>query len=156
MLKVWVVSQKHIEIQLGQSQSSPFFLLAQPTSGTVLTSSATLRALDLIDRIAQPSDESNDFGPPPAIALNSRFKFDFDSGDGIDPDKLDFEAIALHEMGHVLGFAQPITKFDHGSDCLDQHEQRLFGKCVGRMPLAIAEKISNQCYLAWRNRWEIL
>jgi hypothetical protein len=76
----------------------------QGESAGLLASSATLRALDLIDPIAQPNEESSDFGPPPAIGLDSRFKFDFDSGDGIDPDKLDFEAIALHEIGHVLGF----------------------------------------------------
>jgi hypothetical protein len=74
----------------------------------LLASSATLRAMDLIDPVAHPSDESSDFGPPPAIGLNSRFKFDFDSGDGIDPDKLDFEAIALHEIGHVLGFVSSV------------------------------------------------
>jgi hypothetical protein len=83
-------------------------LKAVPTdkgeSTGLVASSATLRALDLIDPIAQPGDESSDFGPPPAIALNSRFKFDFDSGNGIDSDKLDFEAIALHDIGHVLGF----------------------------------------------------
>jgi hypothetical protein len=74
----------------------------------LLASSATLRALDLIDPIAQPTDESSDFGPPPAIGLNSGFKFDFDSGDGIDPDRLDFEAIVLHEIGHVLGFISSV------------------------------------------------
>jgi hypothetical protein len=77
-------------------------------SSGMVASSATLRALDLIDPIAQPGDESGDFGPPPAIALNSRFKFDFDSGNGIDPDKLDLEAIALHEIGHVLGFISSV------------------------------------------------
>ncbi|MFY9607708.1 MAG: NF038122 family metalloprotease [Blastocatellia bacterium] len=70
----------------------------------LLASSATLRALDLIDPIAHPEDELRDFGPPPAVGLNSAFKFDFDAGDGIDPDSLDFEATALHELGHVLGF----------------------------------------------------
>jgi hypothetical protein len=69
----------------------------------MVASSATLRALDLISPIAHPEKEFTDFGPPPAIAFNSKLKFDFDAGDGIDPDKLDFEAIALHEIGHVLG-----------------------------------------------------
>jgi hypothetical protein len=74
----------------------------EETAGLV-ASSATLRALDLISPIAHPEDELADFGPPPAIGFNSRVKFDFDAGNGVDPDKLDFEAIALHEIGHVLG-----------------------------------------------------
>src|SRR5262249_52405391 len=53
---------------------------------------------------ADPTTEADALGPPPAIAVNSRFSFDFDASDGIDFDKLDFESIALHEIGHVLGF----------------------------------------------------
>jgi hypothetical protein len=60
--------------------------------------SANLRALGLIDQAEQ-------FGPPPAIGFNSRIDFDFDASDGIDTNKLDFEAAAAHEIGHVLGFA---------------------------------------------------
>jgi hypothetical protein len=59
--------------------------------------SASLRALGLIDQAAQ-------FGPPPAIGFNSGVDFDFDASDGIDADRLDFEATAAHEIGHVLGF----------------------------------------------------
>ena len=73
-------------------------------SAGLVASSATLRAIDLINPIADPGEEFGDFGPPPAIGFNSKFKFDFDPNDGIDQDKLDFEAIALHEIGHVLGF----------------------------------------------------
>jgi hypothetical protein len=73
------------------------------TAGLAATTS-TLRALGVISQVADPGAESNSFGPPPAIALNSSFNFDFDPGDGIAPDKLDFEAIAQHEIGHILGF----------------------------------------------------
>jgi hypothetical protein len=72
------------------------------TAGMTATS-ATLRALGLINPVADLNAESNPFGPPPAIGLNSNYKFDFNPDDGIDADKLDFEAIALHEIGHVLG-----------------------------------------------------
>ncbi len=74
----------------------------------LLASSATLRALNLIDPVAHPDEELNAFGPPPAVGFNSAFKFDFKAGDGIDPDKLDFEAMALHELGHVLGFISSV------------------------------------------------
>jgi hypothetical protein len=95
----------------GPAQKALYALLpakAVPTdrgeSNGLVASSATLRALDLIKPIADANAEFSDFGPPPAIGLNSRFKFDFDPNDGIDQDKLDFEALALHEIGHVLGF----------------------------------------------------
>jgi hypothetical protein len=47
-------------------------------------------------------------GNPPAIGFNSAFSFDFDPGDGIDADKIDFYGVALHEIGHVLGFASNV------------------------------------------------
>jgi hypothetical protein len=71
-------------------------------------SSATLRALGLLDQTADPDGELNRFGTPPAIGLNSMFNFDFEPSDGIEPDKLDFEAIVLHEIGHVLGFISSV------------------------------------------------
>ena len=74
------------------------------SSAGMTASSATLRALGVINQAADPDVESNSFGLPPAIGLNSKFDFDFDPGDGVDADKLDFESIALHEIGHVLGF----------------------------------------------------
>ncbi len=58
----------------------------------------------MIPPIADPDGEEDDFGKPPAIGFNSAIKFDFNAADGIDADKLDFEAAALHEIGHALGF----------------------------------------------------
>jgi hypothetical protein len=73
-------------------------------SAGIAASSATLRALDLISSTADAEGELTSFGLPPAIGLNSKFKFDFDASDGIAQDELDFEAIALHEIGHIIGF----------------------------------------------------
>jgi hypothetical protein len=73
-------------------------------SAAIAASSATLRALSLVDPIVDPVGELSSFGPPPAIGLNSKLSFDFEPEDGIAQDKLDFEAIALHEIGHILGF----------------------------------------------------
>lgn len=39
-----------------------------------------------------------------AIGFNSTIKFDFDPNDGIDADKLDFEAAVTREMARVMGF----------------------------------------------------
>jgi len=38
------------------------------------------------------------------ISFNKNFAFDFDPDDGIDFDKVDFVAVATHEVGHALGF----------------------------------------------------
>ena len=66
--------------------------------------SANARALGLLDPVADPDGSEKNLGDPPEVAFNSNFKFDFDPSDGIDPDKIDFEAVAVHEIGHVLGF----------------------------------------------------
>ncbi len=74
------------------------------SSAGMTASSATLRALGVINQSAAPDIESKNFGLPPAIGLNSKFDFDFDPDDGVDANKLDFQSIVLHEIGHVLGF----------------------------------------------------
>jgi hypothetical protein len=66
--------------------------------------SANARALGLLDPVADPDGKEKNLGSPPEVAFNSNFQFDFDPGNGIDSDKIDFEAVAVHEIGHVLGF----------------------------------------------------
>jgi Matrixin. len=71
---------------------------------TMTGPSANARALGLLDPIADPDGTEKSLGSPPEVAFNSNYQFDFDSDDGVDPDKIDFEAVAVHEIGHVLGF----------------------------------------------------
>lgn len=71
-------------------------------------SSAALRAQGLIDPVANPDAEMQNFGPPPSIGFNSNFSFDFDPSNGIDRDKIDFEGTAVHEIGHALGFVSSV------------------------------------------------
>jgi hypothetical protein len=73
-------------------------------SDIIVSPSSVFRALRLIAPAANPDSEVGEFGPPPQIAFNSRFLFDFDPGDGIDVSRIDFDAVATHEIGHVLGF----------------------------------------------------
>jgi hypothetical protein len=69
----------------------------------MVATSATLRMIGEIPSIANPLLEPN-FGNPPSIGFNSAFNFDFDPSDGIDAGKLDFDSVAVHEIGHALGF----------------------------------------------------
>jgi hypothetical protein len=56
------------------------------------------RAIGLVDPTAQPSDAAA------SIGFNSNFNFDYDPSDGIQAGQTDFEAVAVHEIGHALGF----------------------------------------------------
>src|SRR5262252_261222 len=69
----------------------------------VVAPSATLRTIGEISPVANPAVETG-FGNPPAIGFNSAFSFDFDPSNGIDSDKIDFDSVATHEIGHALGF----------------------------------------------------
>jgi len=46
------------------------------------------------------------------ITFSSNAAFDFDNTDGIDTDKIDFVGIAIHEIGHVLGFISGVDTYD--------------------------------------------
>jgi hypothetical protein len=72
-------------------------------TSTLVVASPILRALGAIAPVADPPNETN-FGPAPKIGFNSAFGFDFDPSDGISGNLTDFDAVAVHEMGHALGF----------------------------------------------------
>jgi hypothetical protein len=74
------------------------------TSG-ISTPSASLRALGILNPVADPTNEPAGFGPPPTIGLNSAVPFDFDPSNGIDFNATDFDAVAVYEIGHALGFS---------------------------------------------------
>lgn len=64
---------------------------------------ALFRALGQISANADPSNETS-YGTPPSIGFNSAFNFDFDPTNGVEAGKMDFDAVAVHEIGHALGF----------------------------------------------------
>ena len=66
---------------------------------------ALTRALGLLPADAAPTD------PAPSIGFNSNFSFDFDPSNGITPGQTDFDAVAVHEMGHALGFLSNVGAY---------------------------------------------
>ncbi len=47
-----------------------------------------------------------------SITFNTQFSFDFDNSDGVTPGTIDFETVALHEIGHALGFTSIVDTVD--------------------------------------------
>lgn len=47
-----------------------------------------------------------------AIGFNSQFNFDYNRQDGVTAGTIDFETVAAHEIGHVLGFASAVDAVD--------------------------------------------
>ena len=61
------------------------------------------------------SEYSTSPGPVPRdskILFNSDYPFDYDRGDGISPGQYDFVAVAIHEIGHSLGFTSIVNFVD--------------------------------------------
>jgi hypothetical protein len=70
---------------------------------TVRMSRPNARALGFVSDFADPNSVplgSGDAG----IGFNSSFSFDFNPNNGVDFDKVDFDSVATHEIGHALGF----------------------------------------------------
>lgn len=68
-----------------------------------------LRALGVLPATASP------FESAPALAFNSGYAYDFDPGDGITGNRLDFEGVVVHEIGHMLGFVSKVGDVELGA-----------------------------------------
>ncbi len=77
--------------------------LASFSSTTVRLNTSVQKALGLFTGSASASDAS--------ITFNSDRPFDFDTRDGFADVASDFVAVAVHEMGHALGFTSVVSSF---------------------------------------------
>jgi hypothetical protein len=46
------------------------------------------------------------------ITFSSTFSFDYDNSNGVTAGQMDFETVALHEIGHLLGFMSSVDEID--------------------------------------------
>jgi hypothetical protein len=51
-------------------------------------------------------------GADATITFSTAFSFDYDNSDGVGPGLTDFETVALHEIGHALGFVSGVDFVD--------------------------------------------
>lgn len=78
-------------------------------SGNLLINKATAKAVGFTGLDAA-------FGPNDAtITFNSSFTFDYDNADGVTPGQTDFQTVALHEIGHALGFSSVVDDIAAGA-----------------------------------------
>ncbi|RYG25958.1 PEP-CTERM sorting domain-containing protein [bacterium] len=75
-------------------------------SSDMVATKANLKALGFggLDAAFGASDAS--------ITFNTGFAFDFDNSDGVGAGLFDFETVALHEIGHALGFISAVDDVD--------------------------------------------
>ncbi|EDY83803.1 hypothetical protein VDG1235_3430 [Verrucomicrobiia bacterium DG1235] len=75
-------------------------------NGSISASKANIKALgyDGLDTIFGASDGT--------INFSSDFAFDFDNSDGVSSGLFDFESVAVHEIGHLLGFVSVVDQID--------------------------------------------
>ncbi|MFL6213847.1 MAG: NF038122 family metalloprotease [Blastocatellia bacterium] len=88
----------------------------QGQTQAIVAPSPMFRVWGFIDAVADPDHESGAWGPAPAIGFDSRIAYDFDPSNGIDANKVDFDATACHEIGHVLGFVSYVGQLEMSPD----------------------------------------
>ncbi|MFQ5599318.1 MAG: NF038122 family metalloprotease [Candidatus Krumholzibacteriia bacterium] len=107
-------------------QFNPILTPGFSFNGNMRATKANLRALGFDMSFDDPfADATINF----ANAFAS--SFDYDPSDGIDPGKLDFEAVVVHEIGHALGYVSIVDiiesiRFGGGTAGVEPNPHDLF------------------------------
>jgi len=75
-------------------------------NGKLLATKANLKAMGFTDLDALFGTRDG------TIEFNTGFAFDYDNSNGVTPGTICFESVALHEIGHVLGFVSIVDEID--------------------------------------------
>ncbi|MEM1082920.1 MAG: NF038122 family metalloprotease [Verrucomicrobiota bacterium] len=88
------------------SQSSFSINSGFSTTSSLTSNKATLKAMGFtgLDGLFGATDAT--------INFSTNFGFDFDNSDGVGGGLIDFETVALHEIGHALGFTSSVDTVD--------------------------------------------
>jgi hypothetical protein len=75
--------------------------------GKIVASKANLKALGFpgLDAAAGTVSDGD-------ITFSSNYAFDFDIANGVSPGTIDFQTVATHEIGHLLGFISAVDDVD--------------------------------------------
>lgn len=72
---------------------------------TMMLTTANAKAIGLV--------AANDAAEDARITFSTLFNFDFDQSDGIGAGLFDFVGIAIHELGHAMGFISGVDYLDY-------------------------------------------
>ena len=93
---------------LGQFASSVIMPATNTYDNEILGAKAAFKAMGF-------AGFDGDFGAGDGtIQFNDAFSFDFDNSDGVTLTETDFETVAAHEIGHILGFQSAVDLIDQG------------------------------------------